>query len=151
VYLSSVLAYSESKYRLRIFPPQRCGRDFAHAPCLPSFIGKPQTPIREKQDSVYVLFYAFKMLKMIERPADCEIRPVIRFFNSRNVKPADIHRQISEVYGENAMSDGMVRKWVRKLNEGRDNVHDEPRSGRPSVVSGGHVLRGGDTETGAPL
>jgi len=75
------------------------------------------------------------MFKMIERPADCEIRSVIRFFNAKNVKPADIHRQICEVYGVNAMSDGMVRKWVRKFNEGRDNVHDELRSGRPSVVS----------------
>jgi transposase len=34
------------------------------------------------------------------------------------------------------MSDGIVRKWVRKFNEGRDNLHDEPRSGRPSVVTG---------------
>jgi transposase len=67
------------------------------------------------------------------------------------MKPADIHCQICEVYGENAMSDGMVRKWVRKFNEGRDNMQDEPRSGRPSAVTGGHVLRGGDTETGAPL
>jgi transposase len=33
------------------------------------------------------------------------------------------------------MSDGMVRKWVRKFNEGRNNVHDEPRSGRPFLVS----------------
>ena len=56
---------------------------------------------------------------------------VIRFFNARNVKPADIHRQICEVYGENVMRDEMLRKWVRKVNEGRDNMHDEPRSGRP--------------------
>jgi hypothetical protein len=28
----------------------------------------------------------------------------------------------------------MVRKWIRKFNEIRDNVKDEPRSGRPSVV-----------------
>jgi transposase len=61
------------------------------------------------------------------------------------VKPADIHSHICEVYGENTMSDGMVRKWVRKFNEGRDNVRDEPRSGRPSVFTGGHVVRGGDT------
>jgi transposase len=91
------------------------------------------------------------MFKMIERPANCEIRSVIRFLNARNLKPADIHHHICEVYGENAISDGMVRKWVRKFNEGCDNVHDEPRSGRLSVVSGGHVLQGGDTETGAPL
>jgi hypothetical protein len=71
---------------------------------------------------------------MIERPADCEIRSVIHFLNARNVKPADIHRQICEVYSENAMSDGMVRKWVRHFNEGRENVNDEAQSGMPSVV-----------------
>ena len=35
--------YSETKHRLRIFPPQRWGRNFAHARCLPSFTGKPVT------------------------------------------------------------------------------------------------------------
>ena len=35
----------------------------------------------------------------------------------------------------NAMSDGMVRKWVRVFNEGRQNLHDEARSGRPSLVN----------------
>jgi hypothetical protein len=104
-----------------------------------------------KADGVYVLFCAFEMFKMIERPADCEIRYDIRFLNARNVKPADIHRQICEVYGENAMSDGIVRKCVRKFNEGRDNMHDEPRSGRQFVVTGGHVLRDGGRETGASL
>jgi len=49
--------------------------------------------------------------------------------------PSKIHRQICQVYGDNAMSDGMVRKWVRMFNEGRENVHDEPRSGRPSLVN----------------
>ena len=48
--------------------------------------------------------------------------------------PSEIHHQISQVYGDNAMSDGMVRKWVRMFNEGRGNVHDEARSGRPSLV-----------------
>jgi len=32
------------------------------------------------------------------------------------------------------MSNSMVRRWVRLFNEGRENVHDDPRSGRPSVV-----------------
>ena len=27
----------------------------------------------------------------------------------------------------------MVRKWVRMFNEGRENVHDEARSGRSSL------------------
>jgi hypothetical protein len=83
------------------------------------------------------------MFKMIECSADCELWSVIHFLNVGNVKLADIHCQICEVYGENAMSDGMLRKWARKFNEGRDNVHDKPWSGRLSVVSGactgGHV------------
>jgi len=28
-----------------------------------------------------------------------------------------------------------VRKWVRSFKDGRDNVHDKPRSGRPSVIT----------------
>jgi hypothetical protein len=48
------------------------------------------------------------MFKMIQRPADCEIRSVIRFLNARNLKAADIHPQICEVCGENVMSDGMA-------------------------------------------
>jgi len=39
------------------------------------------------------------------------------------------------VHGDNAISDGMVRKWVRMFNEGRENVRDEARSGRPSLVN----------------
>ena len=49
--------------------------------------------------------------------------------------PSEIHHQICQVYGDNAMSDGMVRKCVRMFNEGRENVHDEARSGRPSLVN----------------
>ena len=39
------------------------------------------------------------------------------------------------MYGDNAMGDGMVREWVRMFNEGRENVHDEALSGRPSLVN----------------
>jgi len=75
------------------------------------------------------------MFKTIEGAADCEIRCVIRFLNARNVLPSEIHHQICRVYGDNAMSDGMVRKWVRMFNEEQENVHDEARSGRPSLVN----------------
>jgi len=45
------------------------------------------------------------------------------------------------VFGDNGMSDGMVRKWVRMFNEGRENVHDEPQSGRSSFVFGDLVRK----------
>jgi len=75
------------------------------------------------------------MFKTIEGAADCEIRSVIRFLNARNVLPSEIHHQICLVYGDNAMSDGVVRKWVWMFNEGRENVHDESQSGRTSLVN----------------
>ena len=49
--------------------------------------------------------------------------------------PSEIHHHICQVYGDNGMSDGMVRKWVRIFNEGHENVHDESRSGLPSLVN----------------
>jgi len=75
------------------------------------------------------------MFKTIEGAANCEIRSVICFLKAKNVVPSEIHHQIFQVYGDNAMSDGMFRKWVRKFNEGRENVHDEARSGHPSFVN----------------
>jgi len=51
------------------------------------------------------------------------------------VLPIEILHQMCPVYGNNAMSDGMVRKWVRMYNEGRENVHDEARIGRLSLVN----------------
>lgn len=70
----------------------------------------------------------------IDSPADCEVFAVIRFFWAKNILPAEIHRELCSVHGE-TMSDSAVRKWCRLFGEGRTNVHDEERSGRPSVVN----------------
>jgi len=75
------------------------------------------------------------MFKKIENSAVCEMRSVIRFLNAENMTPAEIHSQLCDVYGAHAMSSSMVRRWVRLFNEGHENVHDDPRSGRPSVVN----------------
>ncbi|UYV66463.1 hypothetical protein LAZ67_4001752 [Cordylochernes scorpioides] len=69
----------------------------------------------------------------LSSPAKCELRSVIRFLNAKNNSPVEIHRQLVEVYGEKCMDIKNVRKWCRDFNEGRINVHDEQRSGRPSL------------------
>jgi len=84
---------------------------------------------------VYVCSCAWNTFKTIQGAADCEIRSLIRFFNARKALPSEIHHQIRQVYGDNAMSVGMVRKWVRMFNEGWENVHDEVQSGSPSLVN----------------
>ena len=90
---------------------------------------------------VYVCSCVLNMFKTIEGAADCEIRSVIRFLNAGNVLPSETHHQLCQVYGDNAMSDGMVRKWVRMFNEGRENVRDGARSGRPSLVNDNFVRK----------
>jgi hypothetical protein len=51
----------------------------------------------------------FTMFKKIEKPTTCEMWSVIHFLNARNMKLADIHHQLCEVYGEHAMSDSMIQ------------------------------------------
>jgi len=75
------------------------------------------------------------MAKHIENPADREIRAVIRFLQTKNIQPADIHRKVCEVYGEGVMSDSMVRRWCRQCESGRDNVHNDIHSCRPNVMT----------------
>ncbi|GBN08660.1 hypothetical protein AVEN_257549-1 [Araneus ventricosus] len=81
------------------------------------------------------------MFKTIADPADCEVRSAIWFLNTNIVKQAEIHSQLVEINAENVMTDRMVRKWVRQFNDGCTNVHDEARSGRPSVVNVGLVAK----------
>ncbi|GBO09829.1 hypothetical protein AVEN_175805-1 [Araneus ventricosus] len=59
----------------------------------------------------------------------------MRLCSARNLSAAHIHRQICEVYGATVMCEGKERKWVRDFQAGRDNVHDDSRSGRPSVIT----------------
>ena len=70
---------------------------------------------------------------LIENAAACEIRSVIHFLNTKKVKSSEIYWQICKAFGKNAMSDSMVRRWVRQFNEGCDQVHDEERSRRKTV------------------
>jgi hypothetical protein len=60
---------------------------------------------------------------------------VFKFLNAKNVRPAEIYWHVCEVYGENAMSDGMVKRWCRMFSKGRKNDHDDYRSGRLSLVT----------------
>ena len=75
------------------------------------------------------------MSALIENPASCEVRAVIRFLTAKNCKPIEIYRQLCEVYGDNIITEGGVRQWVIRFKNGRTNVHDEHRSGRPSIVT----------------
>uniref|UniRef100_A0A670YBV0 Mos1 transposase HTH domain-containing protein n=1 Tax=Pseudonaja textilis TaxID=8673 RepID=A0A670YBV0_PSETE len=64
----------------------------------------------------------------------CEVRSVIRFLLAKKHKPLEIFWQLCEVYRDNIITEGGVRQWCIKFKNGQTNVHDEQRSGRPSIV-----------------
>ena len=71
----------------------------------------------------------------ISNPADSEVRGVIRFLQAEKVRPCEIDRRLVAVYGENVMNAASVRKWCTVFMNGRTDVHDAERSGRPSVIT----------------
>jgi len=73
----------------------------------------------------------------ISNPADCDVRGVIRFLQSENVRPSEIHRRLVAVYGEHVINAASVRKCYTMFRNGRTEVHDAERSGRPSVITDG--------------
>ncbi|KAG8222726.1 hypothetical protein J437_LFUL008121 [Ladona fulva] len=75
------------------------------------------------------------MCAAIKNPAKCKVRAVIRVFTAKQYSAAAIHRELCAVYGPNVMSEGVVHEWVRLFKSGRENIHDEERSGRPSLVT----------------
>jgi len=78
----------------------------------------------------------FEMAAPIQSPAKCEVRSVIKYLNAKRERPAEIQKQIVAVYG-NIMNRQNVTKWCREFSEGRIDVHDEQRGGRPSLNSDG--------------
>jgi transposase len=65
-------------------------------------------------------------------------RAVTAFLNAENIMPAEIHRRLQAVYGENIVNRTTVKRWAIKFREcepGRANTVDQPRSGRPVSVT----------------
>ncbi|GFW84146.1 histone-lysine N-methyltransferase SETMAR [Trichonephila clavipes] len=128
--------FTETKFRFYLYPLQRSDRSSSHARQTLSIKEKKHTcVIFRSLSATYALLCLFTMSVLIENSAACEIRCVIRFLNAKKVKPIEIYWRICEVYGQNAMSDSMVRRWVRHFNEGRSEVYDDERSGRPSLIT----------------
>ncbi|GFW85587.1 HTH_48 domain-containing protein [Trichonephila clavipes] len=75
------------------------------------------------------------MEALIPSPAACEVRSMIKFLNAQGIAPIEIHRQLCQVYRPNIMSKRIVCSLCRQFSEGRQNAHDEERSGRSSLIN----------------
>lgn len=71
----------------------------------------------------------------LEIASDMEVRSVIHFLWFKKNTPIQIHCELKSVYGVNVILIQQFRKWCWLFDEGRNEVADFARSGRPSIVS----------------
>jgi hypothetical protein len=53
---------------------------------------------------------------VINNPASYKIIVVICTVHTKNLDPAEIHRELSVVYSQNVMSTGTVRQWATNVH-----------------------------------
>jgi histone-lysine N-methyltransferase SETMAR len=64
-----------------------------------------------------------------------DIRTIIKFLSLLGKPALEIHQMLVAALGECAPSIQTVRKWMRMISEGRLDMDDEDRSGRPTTVT----------------
>jgi len=60
-----------------------------------------------------------------------EQRLIIRFLHLRDMKPIEIHQQLSETCNDGVMDVKNVRSWVRQFKERRTSFENKPKEPRP--------------------
>ena len=66
--------------------------------------------------------------KISEQRVYCKIRAQLGF------PPTEIHAELQKVYGNGALKYATFCKWVRRFNDGRESIENDPRVGRPVSV-----------------
>ncbi|XP_011701752.1 PREDICTED: putative uncharacterized protein FLJ37770 [Wasmannia auropunctata] len=60
-------------------------------------------------------------------------RICIKFCVKNKIKCADAFRMLTKAYGEATLDRSNVYRWYKMFSEGREDVNDEERAGRPST------------------
>ena len=59
----------------------------------------------------------------------CAVKLCVKLDKSANVT----YEKLQRAYGEHSLSRAQVFRWDKSFLEGREQVEDEPRAGRPST------------------
>jgi hypothetical protein len=60
-------------------------------------------------------------------------RVITRFLCRECVSPEDVHALLEAQFGDAIYSERNVRRWWQYVRQGRKDVHDEVRSGKPLI------------------
>ncbi|KAG5324822.1 MOS1T transposase, partial [Pseudoatta argentina] len=60
---------------------------------------------------------------------------VIRYLVWKGKTPVEVYNEVKTAYGDTGMNRTSVFKWCREFKNGRTSVHDDQRSGRPSILT----------------
>ncbi|UYV78818.1 hypothetical protein LAZ67_16002877 [Cordylochernes scorpioides] len=78
-------------------------------------------------EMVFCIVFDFYLLKKMDQ------RTCIKFCVKNEIKCADAFRMLTVAYGEATLDRSNVYRWYKMFSEGREDVNDEERAGRPST------------------
>ncbi|UYV71913.1 hypothetical protein LAZ67_9001124 [Cordylochernes scorpioides] len=110
-------------------------QDQASARCLTHFRNILRG--RKKQTSLDI-FFSKRPTGVLDRLRFLPIkkmdqRTCIKFCLKNEIKCADAFRMLTVAYGEATLDRSNVYRWYKMFSEGREDVNDEERAGRPST------------------
>lgn len=88
------------------------------------------------------LITACKQSALIKMPSKLELRGVIHFLWLEKKNRSEIYRHVTKTYGSKVISRQAIGKWCKQFENGRSDMTDEYRSGRPTnAVTDEHIMR----------
>ncbi|UYV72344.1 hypothetical protein LAZ67_9002714 [Cordylochernes scorpioides] len=83
--------------------------------------------VEQASRMVFWIVFDFYLLKRMDQ------RTCIKFCVKNEIKCADAFRMLTVAYGEATLDRSNVYRWYKMFSEGREDVNDEERAGRPST------------------
>ncbi len=80
------------------------------------------------------LFVSFCIYTMSDKYEHTEQCSVIKFLVRKNKTNTKIMKELTSVYGTQALKSTAVKKWVGRFQSGTELVDDNARAGRPCTV-----------------
>ena len=60
---------------------------------------------------------------------------IIRYLQKKRLTPKEIHADMIAILGDHAPALSAVKKWAAEFKRSRESLEDDPRLGRPIMVT----------------